>query len=178
MCYKRFNTAMLLYRSLSGTMKKDKIGFTLIELLVVIAILGILATVGLGSFQSSLMKGRDAQRKHDLGQIQKALEMYLNDHGRYIAGLPAAAAPLLDPDNNQTIYMKSVPQGPKGDDYCYETDATGTYYRIYAKLENVNDQGIIKSGCVAGGLCSCADAGGCACNINNNNYRVWSSNAP
>ncbi|MGB9706948.1 MAG: type IV pilin protein, partial [Microgenomates group bacterium] len=62
---------------------KPKFGFTLIELLVAVAILGILATVGLGSFQSSQMKGRDARRKSDLSQIQKALEMYYNDKGAY-----------------------------------------------------------------------------------------------
>jgi general secretion pathway protein G len=116
-------------------------GFTLIELLVVIAIIGILATVGLNSFKSSLIKGRDAQRKHDLGQIQKALEMYLNDHGKYrtlTEGLPAAGTEWND-NPSETIYMKSVPGDPKGGNYCYESDATGSYYRIYAKLENIMD---------------------------------------
>ena len=60
-----------------------KKGFTLIELLVVIAILGLLATVGLSSFRTSQLKGRDSKRKSNLSQIQKALEMYYNDYGQY-----------------------------------------------------------------------------------------------
>ena len=49
-------------------------GFTLIELLVVITIIGILAGIGLNSFQSSQKKSRDATRKSDLRQISHALE--------------------------------------------------------------------------------------------------------
>lgn len=136
---------MLLYRNMPRAIKnvypeRSRGGFTLIELLVVVAILGLLATVGLGSFQSSLMKGRDSQRKHDLGQIQKALEMYLNDHGKYpttAEGIPNLATGGEWEDANDTLYMKSVPQGPKGDNYCYDSD--GIYYQLYAKLENVND---------------------------------------
>jgi len=120
-------------------------GFTLIELLVAIAILGILATVGLGSFQSSQMKSRDAQRKSDLSQIQKALEMYYNDNGKY--PLTTELQTLLNSGSSwtgasgQTIYMKTVPKGPRGESYCYESD--GTYYKIYAKLENIRDPKII-----------------------------------
>ncbi|MGB9911055.1 MAG: type II secretion system protein [Microgenomates group bacterium] len=123
---------------------QDK-GFTLIELLVVITILGILAVIGLGSFSSSQMKGRDAQRKNDLSQIQKALEMYYNDNGSY--PLTNQMQTLLNTGGSwtaaggSTIYMKTVPKGPKGDVYCYESD--GSYYRLYAKLENVRDPKII-----------------------------------
>ncbi|PIP15252.1 hypothetical protein COX47_00635, partial [Candidatus Roizmanbacteria bacterium CG23_combo_of_CG06-09_8_20_14_all_35_49] len=53
--------------------------FTLIELLLVIIILGVLATLIIGNFFTSLKKGRDARRKGDLEQIQRALEMYYED---------------------------------------------------------------------------------------------------
>jgi len=153
-----------------------KSGFTLIELLVVIAILGILATVGLGSFQSSQMKGRDAQRKSDLSQIQKALEMYYNDNGKY--PLTAELQALLNSGSSwtaasgQTIYMKTVPKGPRGESYCYESD--GTYYKLYAKLENMQDPMIEESGCTSASskcTCSCNGVGGYC-------YKVTSQNAP
>lgn len=144
-------------------MSVNKKGFTLIELLVAIAILGILATVGLGSFRSSQMKGRDAQRKHDLGQIQKGLEMYYNDYGSYPSSLPTG-----EWTDGKTIYMKSVPTDPKGGSYCYESD--GNYYKIYAKLENSQDPAITKSGCV-GCSCSCGGESGYC-------YKVASPNAP
>ena len=115
-------------------------GFTLIELLVVIAILGLLATIGIGSFQSSQIKGRDAQRKHDLGQIQKALEMYYNDYKAYPDAINFGAT---WEDAQGTIYIKTVPNDPKGGNYCYESDANGSYYKLYAKLENSQDPKII-----------------------------------
>lgn len=137
------------------------------ELLVVIAILGILAAIGLGSFRSSQMKGRDAQRKSDLGQIQKALEMYYNDYAGYPDSIPAGGGSWQDAKG--TLYMKEVPKDPKDFDYCYEAAANKTWYRLYAKLENSQDPGIAKTGCAAG--CTCGGD-------NTYNYKIASSNAP
>jgi len=64
-------------------MEKIKEGFTLIELLVVIAIIGLLATIVLVSLSSARAKGRDARRVSDLKQIEKALEMFYDNYGRY-----------------------------------------------------------------------------------------------
>ena len=143
--------------------KNRKNAFTLIELLVAVAILGILATVGLGSFQSSQMKSRDAQRKSDLSQIQKALEMYYNDKGRYPLSIPEAGNEWKDTSVSEgTLYMKSVPGDPKGGSYCYESN--GIYYKIYAKLENMKDPKIASP---SSSVCTAA---------NGYNYGVSSSN--
>lgn len=119
---------------------KNKKGFTLIELLVVIAILGVLSVIGLSSFKASQMKARDARRKSDLQQLQRALEMYFNDHKQYPEIQNYWGTELKD---GETIYMKLIPSDPTGDpQYCYLKDPGGTYYRIYAKLENTEDQNI------------------------------------
>ncbi len=55
-------------------------GFTLIELLVVIAIIGLLSSVILASLNTARAKGRDAQRKAEMLQVQQALELYASDH--------------------------------------------------------------------------------------------------
>jgi len=61
------------------------------------------------------------------------------------------------------------PKDPKGYNYCYEVATDGSWYRLYAKLENNQDRGIAKSGCSAG----------CTCDGDNTyNYKVTSSNAP
>jgi len=126
---------------------KGQSGFTLIELLVVVAILGILATVGLSSFRISQIKSRDARRKSDLGQVQRALEMYYNDHGIYPAASGGAIQGLTwgtdeFKDLKETVYMKELPEDPTGNpEYCYVTSAVSpyTYYKLYARLENSQD---------------------------------------
>lgn len=145
-------------------------GFTLIELLVVMAILGLLATVGLNSFRSSQIKGRDAQRKQDLGHLQRALEAYYNDKGQYplTAALPASGAEWRDPDvagGQGSLYIKAIPADPKSHDYSYES-STGSSYKILVHLENQNDQDIETCSVVTGSSCVIGDC----------NYGVSSAN--
>jgi type II secretion system protein G len=145
-------------------------GFTLIELLVVMAILGILAVVGLRSFRSSQIKARDAQRKNDLGQLQRSLEAYYNDKGVYPAeaDLPAAGAIWRDEEvDNGALYMKAIPSDPKGGAYDYQVDANQTAYKILTHLENLNDPESVDCDEVTAG--DCGDVGTC-------NFGVASSN--
>ncbi len=123
-------------------------GFTLVELLIVVVIIGILSVIGLNSFISAQLKARDSQRKSDLGTIAKALEMYYNDKGRYPA---ATNNQILDIDwgsssgftdtsiTNGAVYLTKMPQDPGQYQYFYATDAGGTYFQIYALLENTRD---------------------------------------
>jgi len=148
-------------------MKVKSLGFTLIELLVVIAVISLLATVGMGSFRSSQIKARDGQRKSDLGQIQKALEMYYNDYGKYPDSVPAGGGAWQD--EKGTLYMKEVPKDPKapGQIYVYQQKGTSRGYALYARLENTNDP------CFKTGVCKDY---GISCGSGNCNYAVASSN--
>lgn len=58
-------------------------GFTLIELLVVISIIGVLSSVVMVSLNSAKGRARDAVRLSDINQIQKALDVYYDEHGAY-----------------------------------------------------------------------------------------------
>lgn len=135
-------------------MENKSFGFTLVELLVVIAILGLLSTIGLMSFRNAQIKGRDAQRKNDLGQIQKAFEMYLSDHQSYPDSLPTSGEAWKDPDQEETVYMKEFPQDPKFGAYGYNSD--GSQYIISAILENEQDPQIKQVGYPGCDLCNYA----------------------
>lgn len=73
-------------------MKNSKLkkGFTLIELLVVIAIISLLSAIIFASLNSARAKGRDAQRREDIHQLQIALELYFDSNGVYPASGGAA----------------------------------------------------------------------------------------
>ena len=116
--------------------------FTLIELLIAMAILGILATVGLVSFRTAQMRGRDAERKSDLKQISNALELYYSDYRRYpvSASFPWGAE---FKDVKGTTYMKKVPQDPGAGSYVYDVSTSNNKYRLFAHLENTEDKNII-----------------------------------
>lgn len=116
-------------------MKKK--AFTLLEILIVIVILGVISSFIIGNFITSLKKGRDARRKSDLEQIQKALEMYYEDKKSYPSSLSfgnklCETAACI---SGEKIYMQRVPNDPStGKTYAYESD--GSYYKLYACLEN------------------------------------------
>lgn len=57
--------------------------FTLIELLVVIAIIGLLASIVLVAVNNVREDARDVNRRADIQQIYKALQMYYDDNNAY-----------------------------------------------------------------------------------------------
>ena len=118
----------------------SKKGFTLIELLVVIIILGVLAALITGNFFTSLKKGRDAKRKADLEQIQRALEMYYEDKRVYPDSLSFGNS-LCETTSclsGEKIYMQKLPNDPiSGKNYEYmQASGTGDDYKLFACLEN------------------------------------------
>jgi len=149
-----------------------KKGFTLIELLIVMAILGILATLGVGNFQSSRIKAKDTARKQDLQTIAKSLEAYVNDYKTY----PSASSGKIQIDTttlnwgdqfvdvNGTVYAAKLPQDPGGYNYYYVRQSTTSYY-LYAHLENSQDSALITPAIT-----------GCGGTEPSCNYRISSSN--
>lgn len=133
-----------------GYMFKNKNGgFTLIELLVVISIIGILSYLLLANFVGVRQRGRDAERKSDLRQIQAAFELYRADNGNYPTSLATCGSAFTA---NSVTYMQKIPCDPLDkSNYHYSTADSGVTYSIYACLENANDiDGTVNQSCTSG----------------------------
>lgn len=117
-------------------MKKS--GFTLIELLVTMGIIAVLAGMAVFNFNQARMRARDVQRKSDLGQLQKSLELYKNDNnGRYPASIADQQTVLVNTDYSKTIFAD--PKTGSWYDYTYTVAIDLKTYTIRACLENKTD---------------------------------------
>ena len=122
-------------------------GFTLVELIVVIGILSVLALASLVAINpvAQFQKANDARRKADLSQIQKALESYYQDNGKYpLSSVTSPFYRITVPGVPTTItinwgtqwqpYMNLVPKDPSvSKNYVYYS--TGQSYYLYASLD-------------------------------------------
>lgn len=132
-------------------------GFTLIEIMIAVSIMTILSIVGLTSFNFSMMKSRDSQRKSDLSLLAKAVHQFANDFGDFptdngtggILGCNSADGGELVVCNYpnqfavyvngaQEIYLSKTPADPNGSyHYYYRKNTDG--FSLFSILENTND---------------------------------------
>jgi len=166
------NKKRLIFCYDKNKMKNNNWSFTLIEIMIVIAILGVLASIISGNFITSLKKGRDARRKADLEQTQRALEMYYEDMKAYPTAAITPGFPFgnkfcqTENCSNDKIYMQKVPTDPKSN-FNYQYLSDGTYYRLFSCIENSLDQGegVSQEGFVSG----CGGCGKCKYTISSPN---------
>lgn len=126
-------------------------GFTLLELLVVMAIIGILAAIGIASYGGVQSKARDAKRKSDLENLTRALEMYRNDMTGYPNSFGFDGGTFMNPNPPYVHYLEKNPQETRaGFGYYYEprgiVAGVPKGYRIYARLENLEDAAVPRVG--------------------------------
>ena len=78
-------------------------GFTLIELMIVVSIIGILATLAVPSYQSSVVKAKEAALRQDLSTLRDVLDQHKADQGKY----PLSLAALVSAG-----YLRGMPKDP------------------------------------------------------------------
>jgi general secretion pathway protein G len=78
-------------------------GFTLIELLIVVSIIGILATMAVPTYQTSVMKAKEAVLRQDLMTLRDVLDQHRADQGKYPISLQTLVS---------AGYLRAVPQDP------------------------------------------------------------------
>lgn len=154
-------------------------GFTLIELIVVMGVLAIFSSFLVATLNpmEQFKKTSDSQRKNDLVQIQRALEVYYQDFGKYpdstdykivynssTLGWGSAWAP----------YMNFLPKDPSASrSYIYVVSPNGQSYWIYASLER---GGKDPQACNSDGSACSNVPGGVTCGSGICNYGVSSPN--
>lgn len=119
-------------------------GFTLIELILVTAIVGLFAAgvIAVINPTQQVNKANDTKRKTDLEAIQRALEAYYADNGRY----PQAnsnkiyTTSVINWGTSWQPYIDILPKDPNaGRSYVYGVSSDGQRYGVYASLERVGD---------------------------------------
>ncbi|MEQ1793980.1 MAG: prepilin-type N-terminal cleavage/methylation domain-containing protein [Nitrospira sp.] len=78
-------------------------GFTMIELMIVVSIVGILATLAVPSYQSSVVKAKEAALRQDLSTLRDVLDQHKADQGKY----PLSLAALVSAG-----YLRGMPKDP------------------------------------------------------------------
>lgn len=130
---------------------KNKNSFTLIELLVVIAIIGGLSALLVPNYMGARERARDAQRKSDLKQIQKALEMYKQDQNPPVyptATVGRFGASCNSQFGSSVVYMKKIPCDPlRQTPYYYNVNNNNLTYTLCACIENKADNEAVDGNC-------------------------------
>lgn len=122
---------------------KNGAGFTLVEIVLVTAMIGVLSTtiIAIVNPLEQFQKGRDAQRKSDLAQIQRALEIYYQDYNKYPDDGTSNNNLDYHIDNIEwgssfAPYMQRLPADPYPfRRYVYISEDPHQSYKLYASLE-------------------------------------------
>lgn len=121
-------------RTYCRTARRTTQGFTLLELLVVLVIIGLLASFVGPRYFSQLGKSEAKIAKAQLVALEKALDQYRLDNGRYPNAELGLAALVQRPPNEPRWdgpYLKgAVPADPWGRPYVYRLPGEKSEYDL------------------------------------------------
>jgi general secretion pathway protein G len=111
-------------------------GFTLLELLVVVVIIGLLAGFVAPRYFDQVGKSKTKVAKAQIDSLEKALDQYRLDVGRYPSTELGLAALETKPSNESKwdgpYLKKAMPQDPWGRAYLYKAPGEHGDYDLYS----------------------------------------------
>lgn len=111
-------------------------GFTLLELLVVVAIIALLVGYVAPRYFSQVGKSEVSLARAQIDALEKALDQYRLDTGRYPSTEQGLAALQSQPANEQKWngpYMrKAIPPDPWGQPYRYQSPGSHGEFDLYS----------------------------------------------
>lgn len=124
-------------------------GFTLIELLIVISLIGLIASIALVGMRSNPQKRLDTKRVSDIGQLQKALGLYVTSEKAYpvMTGCVNGTTDLVSTELHAkgALGIGSIikdPSFPSDVAQCYfYTSANGSAYTLRYTLQTTSSAG-------------------------------------
>jgi general secretion pathway protein G len=112
-------------RTAGGASPPRELGFTLLELLVVIVIIGLLASLVAPRYFDQVGKSNTKIARAQIDSLEKALDQYRLDLGRYPSTEQGLAALYTKPPNLEKwdgpYLKKPVPPDPWGNSYVYKS---------------------------------------------------------
>lgn len=123
---------------------RNQRGFTLVELLIVILIIGVLATIAVPRFLTSLDRAHVTAAVADVDHFRKALAVYEIEYGVFpdqnYGTVPAIVAALVDPSGND--YM-TLPDGQNFGSFNYTPVNAGQSYEIQVVATDHSNTGVL-----------------------------------
>ncbi len=111
------------------TTKSGKKGFTLIELLIVITIIGILISIAVPQYRTSVKKSREAVLKENLFLLRKTIHEYYIDKKKYPTSLEDLVKegylreiPIDPITKSRTTWIVIREEPEEGQEYLYEEE--------------------------------------------------------
>lgn len=115
-------------------------GFSLIEVVIVIAIVGILASIAIPSYQSSIERSRRAQGQAYLLDIASRQERFYTQYGRYADAIePPTGCTGADCELNITNNTSDPDGNVANGWYTATITATNATYTVQVEPENWTD---------------------------------------
>lgn len=144
------HTLRAIKRQRSVNLRRDARGFTLLELMIVIGVILVLATLGAGRYEQSLVRAKEAALRQDLSEMRRAIDNYTLDK---------EAAPNSLDDLVSAEYLREIPNDPISHQRLWNTSS---------------DCGsVLSPNQTAGGICNVHSTSDLVSPFDNTPYSSW-----